>query len=129
MTVVTLASLPSLYFIAPASALAALAAAFWFSRKVMAYSEGEPLMIEIAQAVRDGAMAYLKRQYKVVAAVFVVLLAILILLGITGIQSLMTPVGVLFAPVARKHAPISRLPATRRSRGCRVVPLAMRKKQ
>ena len=97
MNVVTLASLPSLYFIAPASALAALAAAFWLSRKVMSYSEGEPLMIEIAQAVRDGAMAYLKRQYKVVAAVFVVLLAILILLGVTGIQSLMTPVGVLFA--------------------------------
>ncbi|MCZ6612351.1 MAG: sodium/proton-translocating pyrophosphatase, partial [Planctomycetota bacterium] len=68
MNVVTLASLPSLYFIAPTSALAALAAAFWLSRKVMSYSEGEPLMIEIAQAVRDGAMAYLKRQYKVVAA-------------------------------------------------------------
>ena len=34
-------------------------------------------MIEIAQAVRSGAMAYLKRQYKVVAMVFMVLVELL----------------------------------------------------
>jgi H(+)-translocating pyrophosphatase len=85
------------WFVAPVGAICALVAAVLFSRVVMSHSEGEPEMIEIAKAVRSGAMAYLKRQYKVVALVFLVLLVILVVLGITGIQSLMTPVGVLFA--------------------------------
>ena len=57
------------WFIAPIGAIAALVGAYMFSRTVMAQSEGEPEMIRIAQAVREGAMAYLKRQYKVVAMV------------------------------------------------------------
>ncbi len=85
------------WLVAPLGAIAALVGAFHYSRSVMSHSEGEPAMIEIAQAVRAGAMAYLKRQYKVVAAVFLVLLAVLTLLGVAGIQSFMTPVGVLFA--------------------------------
>ena len=51
-------------------AVVALVMAFVFSRGVMAQSEGEPEMIEIAEHVRAGAMAYLKRQYKVVFVVF-----------------------------------------------------------
>ena len=34
------------------------------------YAEGTDRMKEIAQYVREGAMAYLKRQYKVVGIVF-----------------------------------------------------------
>ena len=85
------------WFVAPIGAICALFGALLFSRTVMSHSEGEPEMIEIAKAVRAGAMAYLKRQYKVVAMVFFVLLVILVILGATGIQSWMTPVGVLFA--------------------------------
>ncbi|MHC4127740.1 MAG: sodium-translocating pyrophosphatase [Planctomycetota bacterium] len=85
------------WFVAPIGAVCALLGALLFSRSVMSHSEGEPEMIEIAKAVRAGAMAYLKRQYKVVAMVFFVLLVILVVLGATGIQSWMTPVGVLFA--------------------------------
>ena len=85
------------WFVAPVGAVCALLGAYLFSRAVMTRSEGEPEMIEIARAVRSGAMAYLRRQYKVVALVFLVLLVILLVLGITGIQSLMTPVGVMFA--------------------------------
>ena len=48
-------------------------------------------MIEIAGHVRDGAMAYLKRQYKVVALVFLVLLIILQLLAFFGIQNPFVP--------------------------------------
>ena len=60
----------------------------------MAKSEGEPEMIRIAEAVREGAMAYLVRQYKVVFIVFVVLVAILVGLGALGVQPIWTAVGV-----------------------------------
>ena len=50
------------YFLGPIGAVLALIMAFVFSRTVMSRSEGDENMIEIAQAVRDGAMAYLKRQ-------------------------------------------------------------------
>ena len=87
------------WFVAPVAAVAALVSALVLSKNVMAYSEGDDDMIEIASAVRAGAMAYLKRQYKVVAMVFAVLLVILTGLGFAGILSLVTPVGVLFACV------------------------------
>jgi H(+)-translocating pyrophosphatase len=85
------------YLLGPIGAAVALIAAFGFSRAVMARPEGEPLMVEIADAVREGAMAYLRRQYRVVAAVFVVLVAVLVLMGILGIQPIWSAVGV---PVA-----------------------------
>ena len=82
------------WFIAPIGAVLALVAAFAFSRNVMSKSEGEPEMIRIAEAVRQGAMAYLVRQYKVVFIVFIALVAILIALGALGIQPLWSAVGV-----------------------------------
>jgi K(+)-stimulated pyrophosphate-energized sodium pump len=84
----------TLYYFAPVGAIVALIMAFIFSRNVMAQSEGEPAMIKIAEHVRAGAMAYLKRQYKVVFVVFVVLVAILALLGFADIQPIWTAVGV-----------------------------------
>ncbi len=83
-----------LYYLAPIGAIVALVMAFIFSRGVMAKSEGEPEMIEIAEHVRSGAMAYLKRQYKVVFVVFIVLIAILALLGFADIQPVWSAVGV-----------------------------------
>jgi len=73
--------LPPVYWIAPVSAVLALFMAFAFSRNVMKRSEGDAEMIRIAQAVRDGAMAYLTQQYKIVAVVFVLLIAVLVLLA------------------------------------------------
>ena len=90
----TTAELPTLFYLAPVGAIVALIMAFLFSRNVMAQSEGEPEMIEIAEHVRAGAMAYLKRQYKVVFVVFVVLVAILALLGYAEIQPIWSAVGV-----------------------------------
>ncbi|MBT4584270.1 MAG: sodium-translocating pyrophosphatase [Phycisphaerae bacterium] len=83
-----------LYYLAPVGAIVALIMAFVFSRGVMAQSEGEPEMIEIAEHVRAGAMAYLKRQYKVVFVVFIVLVAVLAALGFAGIQPVWSAVGV-----------------------------------
>ena len=62
-----------IWALAPVGALVALAMAYAFSRNVMAQREGDADMIEIAEHVRAGAMAYLVRQYKVVFVVFLVL--------------------------------------------------------
>ncbi len=89
----------AVWLIAPIAALLALVAAFFFSRNVMSHSEGEPEMIRIAEAVRQGAMAYLARQYKVVGIVFVILVAILLLMGVAEIQPMWTALGVPIAGI------------------------------
>ena len=61
------------WFVAPVAALGALLFAVLLGRKVLACPEGTEEMVEIAQAVRDGAMAYLRRQYLVVGVVALVL--------------------------------------------------------
>ena len=63
----------SLFYIVPAASLLALFFAWHFFRQMMKESEGTVTMKEIAQYVRDGAMAYLKQQYKVVTIVFIIL--------------------------------------------------------
>ena len=62
------------YFVLCASLLA-LCFAFVFYRGMKRQDEGTPRMREIAQYVREGAMAYLKQQYKVVVIVFLCLAA------------------------------------------------------
>ncbi|MDR2962343.1 MAG: sodium-translocating pyrophosphatase [Bacteroidales bacterium] len=59
----------------PIAAVLALGFAYYFFRKMMQESEGTDTMKTIAQYVREGAMAYLKQQYKIVLIVFVVLAA------------------------------------------------------
>jgi H(+)-translocating pyrophosphatase len=90
-------ALSPVYFLGPAGGLLALGFALFFFRGVMKNSEGDSEMIRIAQAVRDGAMAYLKRQYRVVFMVFVVLVGLLALLGWLGLQDKWSMLGV---PVA-----------------------------
>ena len=93
----TLASLGDIhpaYYLAPMGGVAALFMALHFSKSVMKRSEGDEEMVNIAQAVRDGAMAYLTRQYKVVAGVFVLLVAFLAVMWGLGLQSPLTMVGV-----------------------------------
>ena len=62
-----------LFYMVPAAAVLALLFAGIFFRQMMKESEGTTTMKEIAQYVREGAMAYLKQQYKVVVVVFIVL--------------------------------------------------------
>jgi len=61
--------------------LVALLFAFLFYRSVMRRDEGTERMKEIAQAVREGAMAYLRRQYRVVGIVFIFLVVFLAVLA------------------------------------------------
>ena len=56
-----------------AASVVALAFAFIFYRQMIKQDEGTPTMKQIAKYVRNGAMAYLKQQYKVVTIVFIVL--------------------------------------------------------
>ncbi len=78
--------IPALFYIAPFAAIAALIMAVVFYKGFMAQSEGEQNMIDIAQAVRDGAYAYLKRQYKMVSIMVVVLAVVLFIMGRTAIS-------------------------------------------
>ena len=60
--------------LAVVAALASLALAAYYARVVNAADPGTALMQEIAAAIRDGAMAFLRREYRAIA-VFVVILA------------------------------------------------------
>jgi len=96
-TMGSISDLPYPYYLAPFAGVLALIMAKAFHGSVMKQPEGDENMIRIAQAVRDGAMAYLTRQYKVVALVFVILIAFLAGMAGLGLQSVWALVGV---PVA-----------------------------
>jgi len=83
--------IPAMWWVAPIASILALGFAVYFYKKMMGASEGNATMIEIAGHVREGAMAYLIRQYKVVALVFLVLLIILQALAYFGIQNPFVP--------------------------------------
>ncbi len=63
----------SLFYAVPCASVVALLFAFIFYRQMKKQDEGTPTMKQIAQYVREGAMAYLKQQYKVVVIVFVIM--------------------------------------------------------
>ena len=66
-------NIPLVFWLIPIASVVALGMAWYFFRIMMKEDEGTDRMKEIAEHVRKGAMAYLKQQYKVVTAVFVVL--------------------------------------------------------
>ena len=72
---------PPVWWIAPIGSLIALGFAYHFYRAVMKQDEGNETMRDIAQSVREGAMAYLRQQYKVVGIVFIVLCLIFIFMA------------------------------------------------
>ena len=66
-------NIPLVFWLVPIASVVALAMAGHFFRQMRKEDEGTPRMIEIAEFVRKGAMAYLRQQYKVVTIVFIVL--------------------------------------------------------
>ncbi len=86
---------PAAPFLAMGCAVVALIMALYFYKKVIAAPAGNDKMIEIANYVREGAYAYLYRQYKVVAVVFIILVVIFAFLAYKGVQNPFVPVAFL----------------------------------
>ncbi len=63
--------------IALISGVAALVLAVYYTRVVLATDRGNPRMVELSDAIREGAMAFIRREYLWVAA-FVAFMAVLI---------------------------------------------------
>ena len=81
----------NLFYLVPAAAVIALLFAYIFFRQMMKESEGTATMKQIAQFVREGAMAYLKQQYKIVIIVFAVLAVLFGVLAYFGVQNPWVP--------------------------------------
>jgi K(+)-stimulated pyrophosphate-energized sodium pump len=82
----------NLFYLVPAASVVALFFAWWFFHQMMKEDEGTPTMKEIAQYVREGAMAYLKQQYKIVVIVFAVLAVLFAILAYGfGVQNPWVP--------------------------------------
>ncbi len=79
-----------IYLVLAASVLA-LGFAFFFFKQLMKEDEGTEMMKKIAKHVRDGAMAYLKQQYKIVGIVFIVLALIFTVMAFFGLQNNWVP--------------------------------------
>ncbi|MCX6515875.1 MAG: sodium-translocating pyrophosphatase [Actinobacteria bacterium] len=63
-------------WLSAAAAVLAIAVGFFLARLVMAADEGTPKMKEIALAIQEGALAYLKRQFKTIIMILIPLAAI-----------------------------------------------------
>ncbi|CAB4589543.1 unannotated protein [freshwater metagenome] len=63
-------------WLSAAAALLALGVGFFLVKKVLSESQGSPKMIEIAKAIQEGALAYLKRQFKTIAVILIPLAVI-----------------------------------------------------
>lgn len=85
-----------LFWIVPASSVLALLLAWYFYRQMMRESEGTDTMKKIASYVRQGAMSYLRQQYKIVGLVFLGLVVLFSIMAYGfGLQNPWVPVAFL----------------------------------
>ena len=78
------------FFIAPIIGLVALLCAAWFSTWINKNSMGNDRMKEIASYIREGAMAFLMREYRTVAIFIVVMFLLLLFLPGLGLPIAVT---------------------------------------
>jgi K(+)-stimulated pyrophosphate-energized sodium pump len=69
--------------IASLTGIVALLFVVYIAKKVMRQDPGTPQMVAISDAVNEGAMAFLKREYKAIG-IFAIVVAILLALGLKG---------------------------------------------
>lgn len=85
-----------LFWIVPAASILALVMAWFFYKQMMRESEGTPTMRKIASYVRQGAMSYLRQQYKIVGIVFIGLVVLFSIMAYGfGLQNPWVPVAFL----------------------------------
>ena len=81
-------NIPLVFWLIPIASIVALGMAWFFFRSMMREEEGTDRMKEIASYIREGAMAFLKREYKTMV---IVIVALFLLIGF-GLQSWTTAV-------------------------------------
>ncbi len=80
-----------LLWLAPFGSIIAILFAIGIVRWILKKSEGTPEMVSIANAIREGSGAYLRRQYKTVAIFFLFVFGILLLLVKHGYLPIFVP--------------------------------------
>ena len=71
-------------YIALIASIAALGLAYYFAQVVLAADQGTDLMKEIGQAIQEGAMAFLRREYQWVSAFVAAMFVLLLIVPIDG---------------------------------------------
>ncbi|MCM1310573.1 MAG: sodium-translocating pyrophosphatase [Bacteroides sp.] len=85
-----------LFWLVPIASVLALCFAWYFYAQMKKESEGTETMAKIASYVRQGAMSYLKQQYKIVTIVFICLVIIFAIMAYGfGLQNPWVPVAFL----------------------------------
>ena len=74
----------SVPYIALLASVAALGLAYYYAQVVLAADQGTDLMKEIGEAIQEGAMAFLRREYQWVSAFVGVMFVVLLLVPIDG---------------------------------------------
>ncbi len=82
-------------FFSAATAIVAILVGFYLMRGVLATDQGTPKMIEIALAIQEGAMAYLRRQFKTIAVILIPL-AVIVFATATEVYKPGTTIGLSF---------------------------------
>ena len=80
-----------LFVFVPAGAILALLFAFFQARKVLGFSEGNDLMRKISGSIRQGANAYLRRQYAGVSLFFALMFVLLGVMAFAGFLTRFVP--------------------------------------
>ena len=78
-------------FLALAGAVIALIFALLTAKKIMKFSEGNERMQKISASIRQGANAYLKRQYKIVGVFFICMFVVLVAMAAFGLLTWFVP--------------------------------------
>ena len=69
----------------------ALLFAFFTGKRVLSFDEGTPLMSKISRSIREGANAYLRRQYTVVGIFFACMIVVLCVMAACGLLTWFVP--------------------------------------
>jgi len=84
-------AIENLFWLGYIGAGAGLLFAFIQIRKVMSYPEGNETMVKISSSIREGANAYMKRQYLTVTAFFGIMFTLLLILSWFDFVNVFTP--------------------------------------